>query len=291
MTIINKFFIYLTTVCIIYYVSICSTYGQHIQGSILDAYSQDKISFANIYYPATNTGTLSNENGDYYLQVKQYPIQLIISHLNYGSDTVTIIRPSDNNTFYLKPVAHELAPITVNNVGYKLIKQAFDRADTEEKSAVFGKAFYRQLTINGEQPTEIQEVVYEVKLSSNKIEGIQINNARYAKMTSDDKKIYVGFTNFSYLVLAQKAIGRLKPAKDVLLLPLRPDVADYYDVRVTDILTQANGEKIAKLDCQVREEYTNPAFSGQVYINMTNYKLVKVHGTIPDNMGAVIIDP
>ena len=262
-----------------------TSYGQSISGLVVDNATQQRVQFVNIYCLSIETGTLSNENGNFEIRVQSFPVQLIVSHINFKTDTITFTEPTDSYTIRLKSAAHELDPVTVSNAGYKLIQQAFDRAN-RDKRIIYGKAFYRQLTLNGEQPTEIQEVVYNVKLSSNKIEGVKINNARYAKLPTDDRKIYFTFTNFSYLVLGQKAIGNLKPTEDIVLFPVRPDVADYYYIRVTDVLEQPNGEKIAELECRVREDYTNPVFSGKVYINMNNYKLVKVQGTILSSMGA-----
>ncbi len=284
----NKVFISFLTI-ISWHTFICPNYGQSVKGSVLDKSTGKQIPFVSIYSPS-GTGTLSNENGDFEIRVQSSPLQLIVSHLSYQSDTITFTAPTNNYIIHLKPTAHELAPITVSNAGYKLIQQAFDWVNANEKSIIYGKAFYRQLTKNGEQPTEIQEVMYNVKLSSNKIEGVRIDNARYAKLPNDTKKMYFTFGNFSYLVLAQKALSQLKPTGKSLLFPVRPDVDDYYTVRVTDVLEQTNGEKIAELDCRIREEYINPAFSGKVYINMTNYKLVKVQGTIPNSMGAEIND-
>ncbi|QDK82485.1 carboxypeptidase-like regulatory domain-containing protein [Spirosoma sp. KCTC 42546] len=263
------------------------SYSQQINGSVVDLITNQRIPFANIYCPKIKKGTLSNENGEYGFPIPSFPVQLVVSHISYQSDTITIVEPTDNYTVHLKPAAHELDPVTVSNAGYKLIKQAFTQVNAG-RSIIYGNAFYRQLTKNGSQFTEIQEVTYNIALSSNKIEGVQIGNARYAKLPSDDKKMYLSFTNFSYLVLAQKSISQSKPTENAVLFPVRPDVADYYDVQVTDVLTQPSGDKIAELDCHIREDYTNPAFSGKVYINMNNYKLVKVHGTIPNSMGAVI---
>ncbi|WP_157634827.1 carboxypeptidase-like regulatory domain-containing protein [Spirosoma panaciterrae] len=263
------------------------SYSQSVNGFVVDVVTNQKIPFANIYCPIVKTGTLSNENGEYEFHSQSFPVQFVVSHISYQSDTITINTPSDHYTVHLKPAVHELDPVTVSNAGYKLIQQAFDLVNIN-KNLVYGKAFYRQLTINGKQSTEIQEVVYDIKLSSSKIEGVQIDNARYAKLPSDDKKMYFTFSNFSYLVLAQRAIGQSKPTENTVLFPVRSDVADYYTIRVTNVLSQSNGDKIAELDCHIREDYINPAFSGKVYINMTNYKLVKVHGVISNSLGASI---
>lgn len=267
-------------------VTICG-YGQSINGSVVNTTTQQRVPFVNIYCPSTKTGTLSNENGEFEIRMQSFPVQLIISHLTFQTDTITFTEPTTNYVIHLEAAAHELGPVTVSNAGYKLIEQVFNQIKAN-KSIIYGKAFYRQLTKNGGQATEIQEVMYSVKLSSNKIEGVQIDNARYAKLSSNDEKMYFNFVNFSYLALGQKAIRQEKPTANSVLFPVSNDVVDYYDVRITNMIEQANGDKIAELDCQVREDYMNPAFSGKVYINTANNSLVKLHGTILNSLGAAI---
>ncbi|WP_077921534.1 carboxypeptidase-like regulatory domain-containing protein [Spirosoma sp. 209] len=264
-----------------------STAGQTIRGAVLDQSSQQPIPFATLYWPATGQGTLSNENGDFELPAGPIPAQLIVSHVSFQTDTITVAAPADHQRIQLKPAVHQLAAVTVSNAGYVLIRQAVAKIQASQQLA-YGKAFYRQLTRNGEQPTEIQEVIYNVKLSPVKVEGVQIANARYARLPSDAQKMYYHFSNFSYLILGQKAVSEGAPSAGRVLLPMRADVVDLYDVRVADVLIQPNGESIAELDCQVREGYANPAFSGKVFINMTTHDLVKLEGTIPNSLGAAM---
>jgi hypothetical protein len=262
-------------------------YGQLIQGTVQDGTTRKRVPFASIYCSYTQGGTLSNENGDFDIRVSSFPVQLVVSHLSYQTDTITISESSSSYSIQLKPAVHELAAVTVSNAGYKLIQQAFDRVKAD-KHIIYGKSFYRQLTMNGKQPTELQEVFYKVKLSASQIEGVQIENARYAKLPFDDRTIYFTFVNFSYLVLGQKAISQSKPNAGTVLYPVRPDVADYYFVSVNETIVQPNGDKIAEVECRIHDDYPNAAFTGKVYINMTTRSLVKMQGKIHHSMGAAI---
>ena len=261
-------------------------YGQIVvRGIIRDAVSQEKIPYVSLYNPATQTGTLTNENGDFELTVSALPVQLVASHVSYETDTL-LLTSDVSQPVALRPATRELATVTVSNLGYKLIALAIARIETNSKNQLYGKAFYRQLVRHGDQPTELQEVFYDVRLSPVGIDGIRIDNARFGKVPSNSDKLYSNFSNFSYVVLAQKTMSMTKPSPNTVVYPLRTDVADYYTVQVVNMIEQANGDKIAELACQVRPDYLNPALSGTVFINTTTNNLVKVVGHIPHSLGA-----
>ena len=81
-----------------------------IKGQLKDAYSNEAIPFANIIIYNTNTGTTSDENGQFELtNLTPGFVQLQISSLGYKTKITEQIMVTKNRTI---PVSVELEPTT-----------------------------------------------------------------------------------------------------------------------------------------------------------------------------------
>jgi len=90
-------------------------YNQVIKGIIFDNKTNDKIYSASIYFSGTSVGTLSDQNGNFQLDVSKYPsMPLTISAIGYYSVTLKVFSNGKPNLVYMNPKLFELNEVVVN---------------------------------------------------------------------------------------------------------------------------------------------------------------------------------
>lgn len=98
-----------------------------IHGSVKDASTGLKLSYANIRINKSTVGTISNSNGDYILKTKEGSNSFIASFIGYRSDTVKInVNNNEEINFLLEPIELEISEVTVKpglNPAYDIIRK------------------------------------------------------------------------------------------------------------------------------------------------------------------------
>jgi len=89
-------------------------YNQIIKGTVLDKKTNDTICFASVYFNATFTGTTSDRNGNFELDIfKNRSMPLTISAIGYYSVTFDNFSTSKPLMIYLTPKTYELNGVAV----------------------------------------------------------------------------------------------------------------------------------------------------------------------------------
>lgn len=93
-------------------------YAQNIKmsGLIIDSETEESIEFVNIGILNKNKGTVSNQNGEFNLEVSTEFLKdsLTISHINYYSTKISV-KNIKNKTIFLKSKTNELSEVLVSN--------------------------------------------------------------------------------------------------------------------------------------------------------------------------------
>ena len=251
-----------------------------VEGKVVDAKTAQPIPFLSIGLKNASLGTLTNENGEFILKVSELPAVIITSHIGYKSVEMTLTKATGNE-IKLAEATHNLPEVRVSNLAEKLIKQAVQKNYDNRKQSVYSNAFYRQTTQTGDEYSELQEIFYATKTSSISIEGVRMKQARYAKIRSAPENPTFTFTNLAYMAwgLSLKA-QESKPEPNKFIVACRADVADFFDLSINDIITDADQE-IYEISCTPKA--ANPPavyFSGSVFINRKTSNVVKITGQL-----------
>ena len=84
------------------------------RGTISDAQSGTLLAAANIQIDGTYRGTITNDQGEYLIEIDQLPATLIISYIGYHTQRHPLTAGSAiRQDITLKPAVYELAAITV----------------------------------------------------------------------------------------------------------------------------------------------------------------------------------
>jgi hypothetical protein len=90
-------------------------YNQIIKGTVFDENDKSPVYSASIYFNGTFGGTLSDQNGNFQIDVTQHAtMPLTVSALGYFSVTVSVFSAGKPLLIYLKPKVFELNEIVVS---------------------------------------------------------------------------------------------------------------------------------------------------------------------------------
>jgi len=109
----------------------CQSYAQSIVGNVYQEGTNNAITGASVYYNGSTTGTLTNNQGLFYLQAKSGQVPLVISSVGYYSTEVTSYKPGELLKIYLKPRQMQLQGVIVK----------FDGMTRAEKVRIFTREF------------------------------------------------------------------------------------------------------------------------------------------------------
>ena len=234
-----------------------------ITGRIVDADSGEKIAFASL---STNqVSTLTNEEGNFTFQVKELPVELVISHLNYGRSSLHMAGNTDQ-TIRLKAIPILLPEVQIGNYARELVSHAAQKLMTNFHLKFYGKALYRQSTQINHQTTEWQEIIYATKSSNSRLEGTTILKGRFAAQDA----VYT-FEDFSYFTKAYGLIDLDTNRHAVISL----SGSDLYHYSVANLRKEGNRE-IAEIHFTYKVPPLANSKYGTVFIDTDSYDILKI---------------
>jgi len=251
-----------------------------IKGKILDASTDQTVPFANIAIADIFKGTSSNMNGEFLLKLDSLPVKLIISHISYEKKIIDITS-FDYITIELTPGKLLLEEVVIKDkekgeFAYDLLTRAFTRALNKSRDWQYGLAFYRQTSENANDYSELYEIFFDTRYTSQGIVDWAIQEGRYAMKTDQIATDFVFNKNFTLL---SRLVTTFQPDAINFLMPVNVYVRDFYDVDITE-LRNVSGRKIAIVSCTLKKDVHQPALEGVVYIDIDQYDILRIHGFI-----------
>lgn len=243
-----------------------------VTGKVLDRQTRQPVPYASVVVAGTTQGTTSNAEGEFALRVARLPAKVLAFSLGYGRDSVTVTAAGPT-----PPLALEAAPIAlpiVEPASYaaSLLKKAYQQLQRTRGQAQYGQAFYRQLTRNGDQATEVLEAVWDVKTSPAGLDGSRLAQGRYA-----GRPALLHFKNFS---LYTKVVGGFcgLAAADTIdsHAVLSPDPTRLFTLQYRG-QTQSGGRTVAEISFASRPG--TPTVSGSLFIDLGTYQVLHARAT------------
>ncbi|SHK97709.1 carboxypeptidase-like regulatory domain-containing protein [Hymenobacter psychrotolerans] len=253
-----------------------------LRGTVIDKDTRETLPFSSVVVRNSTLGTTTNVDGEFTLNVPKLPVTLLVSELGHLKDTIRVTSASEPLKLALATAAVALPEVKVGSYPFQLVDRAYRQIQANYDQKFYGKAFYRQLTRIDKQPTELQEVVWNVKSSNARIEGTAIAQGRYAAVPS--------ITNFSNFSLYTKSYGLYDANADSTksLALLSPNVVKNYLLELKGIVSGADSTKggIAEIDFETRPELTKYRAEGTIWIDIDSYKVVRYHMKSPNFTGS-----
>ncbi|WP_160328252.1 carboxypeptidase-like regulatory domain-containing protein [Solirubrum puertoriconensis] len=246
-----------------------------IRGVVVDKDTQEPLPFVSIGVKNSTKGTASNVSGEFQLNVSKLPQTLVFSEIAHVRDTVRVTSTDQPLKVSLATTAITLPEVKVGSYAYQLVDRAFRQMQRNYGQKYYGQAFYRQITRIDNAPTELQEVIWNVKTNPARIEGTAIAQGRFA-----GKQAAMNFSNFS---LYTKSFGLYDPRADstVSLALFSPNVVKNYNVELVRVLGD-DSSGVAEINFETRPEVKKYKAEGTVWIDVETYKVKRYKFSTPN---------
>jgi TonB-dependent SusC/RagA subfamily outer membrane receptor len=256
-----------------------------IFGKVTDDSTKSPIPFASVAISGLNLGTSTNINGEFLIKLDSLPGGLIFSHVSYEKQEI-IVYSVDYVTISLKPRKVILDELVIEDdkageYPYMLITQALNNTIQKSRDWKYGLAYYRQTSTNAEDYSELYEIFYDTRYSSQGIMDWDIQEGRYAMKTGSEAKEYVFNKNFTLL---SRLITMFQPETDEFVMPVNERVRELYYLNISELL-DVEGRKIAVVNFTPKEDIHIPAMVGKLFIDIESFDILKLQGQfIDDNL-------
>ena len=265
--------------------AVISALGQKtvIRGRVLDAETGDPVPYVSIVLPELNKGTASNIDGEFQFRVDSLPLRITFSHISYETFSMTVTN-GEPFTVRLQPrkiLMHEVVveEDRMNDYLKTLLQKAYNHTLQTSKRDHYGRAFYRQISKNGKDYSELYEIFYDTRFNTAGIEDWAIQEGRYALKTAHVADEYIYNKNFTLLSRVLSVVQL--PTKDIIQ-PVNPQVALYYDLKMEHLMDM-DGRKVAVISFVPKPDLTIPAMEGELYIDIDRYDILKMKGRIKND--------
>ncbi|RZL30900.1 MAG: carboxypeptidase-like regulatory domain-containing protein, partial [Pedobacter sp.] len=245
------------------------TFAQNIlKGKITDETTNEPIQFATVQID-TKYKTISNESGEFELNVATLPTTLFISHVSYQALKIQ----KNNNELVnikLKPLTLTLKEVVIGDYAVSLMKNAFEKGKETTENAHYGKGFLRQIAYEADRPTYLNEMYFNTDWRNFGMVKWHPLEARYLR-----DKATISYTNLSFFTLAFS--GFL--ANNVHHKGLIAKLDSIYTFKLKGTY-QLGDEEIAIVSCKPKVKLSKMYFEGDYFINTNTYDVLKLDGTV-----------
>jgi len=245
-----------------------------LSGRVLDRQTRQPVPYASVVVPGTTLGTTSNAEGEFVLRVPQLPAKVLAFSLGYGRDSATVTQLGPALALSLAPAPIALPAAEPAGYAAELLARAYRQLQRTRPQAQYGQAFYRQVTRNDQQPTEVQEAVWDVKTTSAGPDGSRLAQGRYAS-----RPTLMNFTNFSaYTKIASGFCAITAADTTNSHAVVSADASRLFTLQYKG-LTQANGRAVAEIAFVSKPGIS--AVAGSVFIDPATGQVLHARATRP----------
>lgn len=273
------------------FVALLITFFTHAQsfrleGTIYDSSNKQPLSYATVQLKATTTGTTTNNQGRFTLDLPQGSHTLIVSYIGFRSQEVRIQIPySHRLEVSLDPLSIELPEVVINSKdedpAYRIIRKAIRNKENNIKSVnSFEYDEYRKgIFKSAGQIASIDESFLKTFKTGDKEKEFTIASFRTENIKKNDKninmfrKMKIDFYKDTIRIIGNK-----------IHLPLAQDAFDYYDYKLLNV--KSTDEKLIYFIGVIPRSEIRPLFTGMVLIEDSSFALVGLD--LKNNKGVTI---
>jgi len=251
-----------------------------IQGKVIDNKTGLAIPYVSVGLKDSPRGTSSNNMGEFQLRVDSLPVSLVFRHISYerlelfvGSEEPLVVKLG------LSQVVLEGLVVKgrkKENYLYSLITKAFDKVQQYDYKSSYGKAYYRQLSRNGDDYTGLYEIFFDTRYSRRGIRDWAIQEGRYALKKSRNSQAYIYNKNFTLIC---RILSMIQPNSKDIIHPVNKKAELYYNFELKNLIN-VEGRKIGVISFKPKRNVKGPTIEGELYLDIENYDLLKIKGQI-----------
>lgn len=312
MQFINNIRLWFLWAIIIFHLPVLSI-GQDafISGKIVDSESGKALAFVNISYNNSDRGTMSNIDGDFILNTKEFIYKLNFSYIGYEPVAIDQFDSLRNNFLFVKmtPRIYDIDEVRIApgiNPAHRIIDLVYEnkKLNNPEKIKSFSYTSYNKLYFTVEAPESRIDTVISPKDSSlikidssffeiNEFVGKQhlfllesVSNREYSAPGNNREKIIAsrvsGFSNPSFILLATQ-IQSFSFYNDFITIfdknylnPISYGSKSKYLFILEDTVFTTAGDSLFIISFHPKKGKNFTGLNGFMYINSNRYALQNV---------------
>lgn len=254
--------------------SLQTVHSQTIRGIITDSETGEPLPSATVLYEGTFRGTIANLEGEFAIDVDQFPATLLIRYIGYESEKIELTQQqTDTLKVQLSPSVTELDEIIVTDKdpGLSIMERVIARKQIwrAELNTYEVDAFTRQVLKNDTSIVSITESGTRSFWDSEQgHREVQLYRRQTTNISADQNFAGVSFLpNFyddNITVAGYEMVGIT-----------HPEALSYYDFRLAET-TQIDGEPVYVIDV-IPARRLQPLFTGTAYVHGGDYALLEVN--------------
>lgn len=254
-------------------------HAQTIRGTVVDAESGTPLPSATIQLKGTYGGTITNREGEFSIDIEEYPANLQVRYIGYKSRKVKLEEwTADTLRVSLEPSVTELGKIVVTDrdPGLSIMERVIERKKMWRSSlkTYQAEAYTRQVLRNDTTIVSITESgtrsFWDAEQGHREV---QLYSRQTTNIGEDENFAGVRFLPNFY-------DDNITIAGYNLVGVTHPDALDYYDFSLLERL-QIDGVPVYKIKV-IPERKLQPLFKGTVYVLGEEYALLEVDITPND---------
>lgn len=250
----------------------CNAQSRIVSGIVRDSITQAPLVGVSILEINSKNNSISNENGEFQLNLKNSNTVLSFSHIGYETKQITV-----DGKFSVKlemTQASILLPeITVNagNIAESILKSVIEKALKDSSIVRYHKAYYQHVSSFDGKYTRIHEVLLNTSWNNYGVIEWQPLNSRAATIDNPDAI----FENFTVLCFTNSGI-----LSRYLRNPLnREGLSKNYSYDVDSYINSGKDDEIIVISCKPKDKSSGIVFSGKFYVYTKSFSLIKMEGT------------
>ncbi|HBC78273.1 MAG TPA: hypothetical protein DCZ51_06565 [Bacteroidales bacterium] len=247
-----------------------------ISGIVIDGESAEPLPYATIGLKHEGVGTVSNSSGEFTLRIHpdNYSDTLVVSYLGFFSREIPV-RQSLGNNFRIEMKREFISIpeiIIKNQIPWEIINKTRIRiGENYGRTPARMTAFYREGVLRKKELQTYSEAIIQIYKSS--YTGTLLNDQIKIMKSRKIENITVSDSITVRLKAGLSTCLQLDGIKNTFDFINGEDMADY-SYRLTDIVS-FNEESAFEIEFGQKEGAEMPMFRGSVFINTTDYALLK----------------
>ena len=240
-----------------YFIGITS-FAQTLKGRVVDETTQQPIVGVGVQVMGSSQGTITNTEGEFALNVTQWPVEVVFSHVSYQKRKKTIAE----NAFQrisLPIAVIQLGEATAGNPAVAILNAVVQKAVRDSNDVFHYQTYYQKISRTGTKFTRIHEAFMNIAWKTTGITQWQPLQARMAEL--EDHIFRYG----NFLVSCFWETTLVKKPK---MYPVNyQDLTALYDFKLQGYLHEGTDEEVAVIQCYPKKEVENKVrFKGKILV-------------------------
>lgn len=276
---------HLIILCLFVLISTLTEAQISIYGKVADK-NNIAIPYARIQINNDKT-IFTNNDGAFRFIAISIPIKITISSLGYQTQELNI---NDSSFIQIRLVdkTEILGEFVVDgNYPNKLFDKAYTKLIKDQRYLSSGEAFYRMVSKNNKDYTELLEAFYSIKAKQSGFQVFEIINGRYAMDSSYKKKGYALSMDFTALIKLFDLTNDHRSSIQFPVFPFYKSAQKHYKFYNE---TSSQNTKYSGLSVIGFKPLNNnsKAFSGKLYVNNANGAMHRIEAFYQDNNPTIL---